>query len=239
MCAERVPNGTLSFDMDFMAEPLYKNSMTRNQRILLVFFSTLVLIGLFAAYEYTKYRKFGPTSPSSPEILHPVTDDSFSGPFEMVDHNHKPVNEKSWPGKYRLIYFGFTYCPAICPTELQKMTLALKALGDQAAIIQPLFFTVDPERDTAAKLKEYVTLFHPSLIGVTGMQEQTEATLKAFKIYAAKVKQDGMSDYTMDHSSFIYFIAPDGRLLHIFKTEDNADIMTKTIQQWLAQEQLQ
>lgn len=196
------------------------------------------MIGVFAAYEYVNYRKFGPTSPSAPGLMQPVSETPFVESFSMKDHNGTPVDENSWPGKYRLIYFGFTYCPAICPTELQKMTVALNALGEQGAIIQPLFFTVDPERDTASKLKDYVSLFHPAFIGVTGSQEQTDATLKAFKIYAAKVQQDDMNDYTMDHSSFIYFMAPDGRLLHIFKKDDDAPSIVTIIRSWLEQEQL-
>lgn len=165
-----------------------------------------------------------------------VTDDAFGGPFTLTDQNGKTVTDKDLTGKYRLIYFGFTYCPAICPTELSKITNAMKGLGDRAKDIQPIFITVDPERDTPDKLKNYITLFHPSLIGLTGTPEQVKQALKAYKIYAAKVQDDGMSDYTMDHSSFIYFIGPDDRLLHIFKTEDTAQQMTDLIGQWLDQE---
>lgn len=173
-----------------------------------------------------------------PHALIPVTDDAFAGPFTLQATTGETITEKSWSDKYKLIYFGFTYCPAICPTELQKITLALKTLGDRAAIIQPLFATVDPERDTLPKMKEYVEMFHPSLIGLTGTQEQVSHALKTFKIYAAKADSEGLSDYMMDHSSFIYFIAPDGRLLQIFKSDDTADSISSAINQWLDQEQL-
>lgn len=165
-----------------------------------------------------------------------VTSDSFGGPFTLVDQNGKTVTDKDYAGRYRLIYFGFTYCPAICPTELQKITAALTLLGDKGKKIQPLFITVDPERDTPEKMKGYVTLFHPSLIGLSGTRAQIDQVLKSYKIYAAKAQDPGMTEYTMDHSSLIYFMAPDGRLLRIFKIDDTAQAMADTIAQWLDQE---
>ncbi len=162
-----------------------------------------------------------------------VTDNAFGGPFTLVDQDNKTVTEKDFTGKFRLIYFGFTYCPAICPTELSKITNAMKGLGERGNIIQPMFITVDPERDTPEKMKNYISLFNPSLVGLTGTPDQIKQALKGYKIYAAKVQDAGMSDYTMDHSSFIYFMGPDDRLLYIFKTEDTAQQMTDIIGQWL------
>ncbi len=175
------------------------------------------------------------TKPERETGLIAVTEDAFGGPFSLIDHNGKSVTEKDFAGKYRLIYFGFTYCPAICPTELSKITTTLNMLGDKSEQILPIFITVDPERDTAEKMKNYVSLFHPSLIGLTGSPEAIKQTLKEYKIYASKRQDESMSDYTMDHSSFIYFIAPDNRLLHIFKMQDNAEMMAQTINSWLSQ----
>ncbi len=169
------------------------------------------------------------------ENLIAVTDDVFGGPFSLTDQNGKTITEKSFEGQYKLIYFGFTYCPAICPTELSKITTALNTLGSISKKIQPIFMTVDPERDTVEKMKNYVGLFHPALVGLTGPLGEIQKTLKAYKIYAAKVQDPSLNDYTMDHSSFVYLIAPDGRLLHIFKSADTADDMAKTIQAWLTQ----
>lgn len=204
------------------------------KRILIV--SLITCIGLAVTFWWVKTgdQKLADV----PAALTPVTEDVFAGPFTLTATTGETVNEKSWPDKYKLIYFGFTYCPAICPTELQKITYALNALPDKIAVIQPLFATVDPERDTPAKMKEYVAMFHPSLVGLTGTPKQVDVALKSFKIYAAKVQEEGMSDYTMDHSSFIYFIAPDGRLLQIYKKEDTAEDIAASIRQWLDQEQL-
>ena len=175
----------------------------------------------------------------SSSVLHPVTADAFGGPFTLTDHTGKKVTEKNFQRKYRLIYFGFTYCPAICPTELAKITSALNMVGDNGRNIQPLFITIDPERDNVDSMGKYVSLFHPSLIGLTGTPEEIKAAAKAYKIYYAKVQDDSMSDYTMDHSSFIYFIAPDDRLLQIFRMEDDATQMADAINRWLSQEQKQ
>lgn len=119
------------------------------------------------------------------------------------------------------------------------MTTALTDLGEAGADILPMFITVDPERDTVEKMKNYVSLFHPSFVGLTGTPEQIAKTLKAYKIYAAKRQDETMTEYTMDHSSFIYFIAPDGRLLHIFKMQDDASVMTQTIAAWRAADKAQ
>jgi protein SCO1 len=193
----------------------------------------LILIGIVAAIAIPfLHGKLQP--PQGAAALEPVTQEAFGGPLtSLTAHTGAAFDESAIAGKYRLIYFGFTFCPAICPTELSKMTEALKTIGEKAGEVQPLFITVDPERDTAEALKNYVTLFHPSLIGLTGTTEAIKNVTKAYKIYAAKVDDPQMSEYTMDHSSFIYFIAPDGRLLHIFKMQDKASFMADVMSQWM------
>lgn len=197
--------------------------------IVLAVVAGLVLAGVFAAFQK-------PDGQGRTPRLIAVTSDEFAGPFTVVDQDGKTITEKDYAGQYKLIYFGFTFCPAICPTELSKMTTALKALSPaEAEKIQPLFVTVDPERDTPKVMKTYISMFHPKLIGLTGTPEQIKDMLKTYKIYAAKVEDPALSEYTMDHSSFVYFIAPDGRLLHIFKMPDTAAEMQQTIQAWLSQ----
>lgn len=153
------------------------------------------------------------------------------GSFTLTDHNGKAISSEDFSGQYKLIYFGFTSCPAICPTELQKITAVMKELPVQTAEkIQPLFITVDPERDTAEVLKNYVSLFHPRLIGLTGSQEEIDTVLAAYHVYASKVQEEGMSDYTMDHSSFIYLTDPDNKLITLYRIQDTVVHMTRDIQ---------
>lgn len=211
--------------------------MTQKRIAILVI---IAVVGFFASYLVglaIKYSGKLPAASAQQTGLMPVTDDAFGGPFTLVDQNGTTVTEKDFTGKYRLIYFGFTYCPAICPTELSKITAALNQLGDKGKAIVPIFITVDPERDTAEKMKNYVSLFHPSLVGLTGTPDQIKDVLKHYKIYAAKRQEDGMTDYTMDHSSFIYFMDPQDRLLRIFKTGDDATAMATEIGQWLDTQQ--
>lgn len=158
-----------------------------------------------------------------------VTAKNFGGPFTLINQDNKTVTEADFEGSWRLIYFGFTYCPAICPTELQKMTGVLNDLGDDAETITPIFISVDPERDTVEVMKNYTSLFHPRLIGLTGSLAQVEEAKKSYKIYAAKVKDDTMTEYTVDHSSFIYFMNPNNDLVRIFKIEDDAEQVKKGI----------
>ncbi|MCB1563001.1 MAG: SCO family protein [Alphaproteobacteria bacterium] len=160
----------------------------------------------------------------------PIAGIQIGGPFELTDHNGQRVSEKDFAGSYKLIYFGFTYCPAICPTELQKITRVMKALPEEAAAkIQPLFITVDPERDTVEVMKDYVSLFDPRLIGLTGSRDDIDRTLDAYRIFATKVQEEGAEDYTMDHSSFIYLMSPDDRLISIYRIQDDAEMMRADI----------
>jgi cytochrome oxidase Cu insertion factor (SCO1/SenC/PrrC family) len=141
---------------------------------------------------------------------------SVGGPFALTDHHGKAVTDANYRGKYLLILFGYTFCPDVCPTGLQTITLALKELGADAGRIQPLFISVDPERDTVSQLAAYVTNFDPRLIGLTGSKEQVAAAAKAFRVYFAKVNDKGDGAYLVDHSAVIYLVGPDGRYLRHF-----------------------
>ena len=143
--------------------------------------------------------------------------------FELVDDAGLRVSQDSLKGRYSLIYFGFTYCPDVCPTSLQIMTLALEEIeadreaDDGAPAIQPIFITVDPERDTPAALKQYVSHFHPRLRGWTGTPAQIDDAMRAFKVYRARVEDTSNADgYTIDHSSIFYLMGPDGAFVSHF-----------------------
>ena len=152
------------------------------------------------------------------------------GPFELIDHTGQARTERDFRGKLMLVYFGFTYCPDICPTDLQAIGLAMDKLGAGADNLQPLFITVDPERDTRDHLAEYVKLFHPRLIGLTGTADAIRRAADAYKVYYAKVplgKDAG--DYTVDHTAFIYLMDRDGNYLGFFPPGTSADRMVEII----------
>ena len=138
----------------------------------------------------------------------------IGGAFELTDHQGQPASNESYAGRYRVVYFGFTFCPDICPTELQSISAALDMLGDDAAKIQPLFITVDPERDDVEAMAAYMSHFHPSFVGLTGTPEEIERTAQTFKIYYSKAPiSDDPDDYTMNHSSLIYVMDCEGRYI--------------------------
>ena len=164
--------------------------------------------------------------------LLPTPSSAIGGPFGLVDQNDKHVTEKSWPGEYLLIYFGYTFCPDACPTELLTIGQALDQLGEaKAAKVQPIFITIDPARDTAAKLADYVPSFYPRLEGLTGSDADIAQVAKEYKVYYQKSDASAQStDYVMDHSSYVYLVGPDGKTIGIFSSDTTADDMAKSLE---------
>jgi len=139
------------------------------------------------------------------------------GPFSLTDQDGRKVSEKDFLGRHMLVFFGFTYCPDICPTELQVMMAALDAMGPDGEKIQPVFVSIDPERDTPEVMKAYVANFGPRLIGLTGTAEEIAAVAKAYRVYYARAGDTSSPDsYLMDHSSIIYLMGPDGSFVKHF-----------------------
>ena len=158
------------------------------------------------------------------------------GPFELTDQTGHTRTALDFRGKLMLVYFGFTYCPDICPTDLQAIGLALDKLGSDAERVQPLFITVDPERDTAEHLAQYVPMFHPRLIGLTGNAEAIRKAADAYKVYYAKVSLGkAPDDYTVDHTAFIYLMDRNGNYLGFFPPGTSADRMVEIIRPRLAE----
>ncbi len=133
------------------------------------------------------------------------------GPFQLVDQNGAPTTEKVLKGKWSAVFFGFTYCPDVCPGTLQGLAAATDQLGPKAKDFQIVFVSIDPDRDTVAQMKSYLSADYvpKSTIGLTGSQEQVDAAAKAYKVYYAKVGSG--PGYTMDHSTAIYLMDPKGR----------------------------
>ena len=136
----------------------------------------------------------------------------IGGPFSLVDHRGRTTHDTDFRGRYMLVYFGYTFCPDICPSALQIMAAALDELeAPRRDRITPVFITIDPGRDTTAHLAEYVASFHPRMIGLTGSGEQVAAAARAYRVYFGKSADSGSdSDYLMDHSSIIFLMDPDG-----------------------------
>ncbi|MES2028087.1 MAG: SCO family protein [Pseudomonadota bacterium] len=158
----------------------------------------------------------------------------IGGAFQLIDQSGQARSERDYPGRLLLVYFGFTYCPDICPTDLQAIGLAMDQLGADAAHVQPLFITLDPERDTQEQLAQYVPMFHPKLIGLTGSTAAIHAAAEAYRVYYKRIDfDDRPADYTVDHSAFVYLMDRDGKYLGFFPPGTSAEKMVDMIRPYL------
>jgi protein SCO1/2 len=203
--------------------------MTRNGKIALVLgIIVAIVVGVLLSelvIDSTESRNPGGSSPAAASV---------GGPFSLVTHEGKAVTEADFRGRYMLLYFGFTFCPDVCPTELGAMSAALNLLGEDGAKVTPVLITIDPERDTPEVLARYVKLFHPRLVGLTGTAEQIAAAAKGWHVYYRKVEDETSSaDYTMDHSSIVFLMGPDGEYLKLFRPMTTPEEMAATIRQYL------
>jgi protein SCO1/2 len=172
-------------------------------------------------------------SGGSEEIVSGVP--SIGGPFTLIDAEGKPVTDRDFLGKYMLMFFGFTFCPDVCPTTLAKMAAALDKLGAKADRVQPLFITIDPRRDTPSVIGPYTAALSSRLIGLTGTAEQIASVEKEYRVYAAEHRTgNGPNDYTMDHSGIVYLMGPDGRFVAVIRADDDADAMAADIAKHLS-----
>jgi cytochrome oxidase Cu insertion factor (SCO1/SenC/PrrC family) len=144
----------------------------------------------------------------------------IGGAFELVSHTGATVTDRDFRGRYLLVFFGFTECPDVCPLTLQNVALALEELGEESEMARALFITVDPERDTPGVMADYLTHFHPNMVGLTGSPMQIEAAAAAFHVHSQRPgKQNSAvpaADDLIEHSAYIYLLGPDGKYRHAF-----------------------
>jgi len=170
----------------------------------------------------------------------PLAGSSIGGAFELVDSDGETVRWSDFDGQYRVVYFGFAYCPDICPTDMQRIAQGMKALeksdSDLAARVQPIFITVDPERDTPEVVGEFTSAFSDNIIGLTGSSEQIDAARDAFKIYAEKGEATPDGGYLVDHSAITYLFGPGGEPLATLPTDQpgraGAELFAAEIEKW-------
>lgn len=163
---------------------------------------------------------------------------AIGGDFTLTGNDGQLVNWDDFAGQYRLVYFGFTYCPDICPTDIQRISQGLsefeQAHPDRAAKVQPIFISVDPQRDTVAVVDEFVSNFHPRLIGLTGTPQEIDAAKKAFGVTAMRDSGGSESEnYNITHTTFTYLFAPDGAPLGIVPTDKLAAGVAAELDQWV------
>jgi protein SCO1/2 len=158
----------------------------------------------------------------------------IGGPFALQDGNGKSITDKDFRGKYMLVYFGYTFCPDVCPTTLSAVADAMDKLGPAAARIQPLFITVDPARDTPSVVKQYAAAFGPRIVGLTGTAEEIAKVAKEYRVYYAQHRTGpGPNDYSMDHSSVLYLMDPNGSFLAPVRADGSGDEIAAKLQKLL------
>jgi cytochrome oxidase Cu insertion factor (SCO1/SenC/PrrC family) len=158
---------------------------------------------------------------------------SVGGPFTLTDQTGKPRSDTDFRGKLMIVYFGYTYCPDVCPTDLMAITQALNALGPSAEGVQPIFITIDPERDTRL-LADYISAFHPSFVGLTGSPEEIRRVANSYKAFYVKVNDERSGDYSIDHAGVIYLMGRNGEYLGFMPPQTNPDRLTEILRTHLA-----
>jgi protein SCO1 len=193
--------------------------ISRALPILGAFISGLALV--FAVFIY-----FGARSPIGPAAA------AVGGPFRLEDQNGKPVTDQDMEGRPFLVFFGYTHCPDVCPTSLFDISQVLQKLGGDADRTGALFITVDPERDTPAVLKDYLSNFDPHVRGLTGDPDAVNAAIKAYRVYAKKVPLEH-GDYTMDHTAVVYLMDKQGRFVAPFNLKQTPDAAAAELRKYL------
>ncbi|MDP4840271.1 MAG: SCO family protein [Alphaproteobacteria bacterium] len=206
------------------------------------FFIAVVIIGMVAAAaSFITYRfqetarenndNTTTTSVASVRVGKTYGQATVGGPFTLIDQDGKRRTDADYKGKYMVVYFGYSFCPDICPAALYNMTQAFQKMSQkELKTLAPLFITIDPQRDTTSNLKTYIQNFHPSFTALTGSQDQIDKAAKAYRVYAKKAKPDGTStEYLLDHSSIVYVMDRQGRFITSFNHQTEPEIIKQTL----------
>jgi protein SCO1 len=196
------------------------NNAPRSRRLVIRIVATLVAVALvgLAAFLLTS-----PSERPGGALI--------GGTFALQDGGGKTISDQTLKGRPFLVYFGYTHCPDVCPTELARISDILSKMGDKS--IPVLFITVDPDRDTPKVMQDYVSSFNPAIIGLSGSQQAVEATEKTFRVYARKGQPQPDGDYSMDHSSIIYLMDKNGAFVEAFNVERSPDDAAKDLEKYL------
>lgn len=167
----------------------------------------------------------------------PLYGSALTGEYDLVDANGEQVTSADFAGQYQLVYFGYAYCPDVCPFDMTRMMAGYgqfaEAKPELAEDVQPIFITVDPERDTPEKVGEWTSAFSDRLIGLTGTPEQIEAAAAAFFVYYAKMDPEAEADYLMDHSNAGYLVDREGRPLALIPVDQSAEAVAAELHKWV------
>lgn len=167
----------------------------------------------------------------------PLAGASIGGPFALTDQDGRRVTDRDFAGKYRIIYFGYTSCPDVCPTDMQTLAAAMRALDKEdparSRRIVPIFITVDPARDTPAALKSFVSAFDPRMIGLTGSPDAIAQVAKEYRVFYQAQPANADGQYVVQHSDQALLFGPDGKPIAILPLADGPQAVAATLEQWV------
>lgn len=184
-----------------------------NKKLSLGVVALVVVVFVFGAWLNLKQDD----PPETAAVGGMVINADIGGPFELTDHSGTPFGSEDLSGDYALVYFGYTFCPDVCPTELGQMAEAIDLLEGDGNRVRPVMITIDPERDTPEILSEYVPLFHERLVGLTGTEDQIRDVASDYRVFYRKFEDPSYTYYLMDHTSFVYLLSPSGEIVSMFR----------------------
>ncbi|XAP79562.1 SCO family protein [Citromicrobium bathyomarinum] len=191
-------------------------------------------LSIFAAFALALSACSQSTQPAGPP---PLEGADIGGDFTLTGEDGKPVSWGDFDGQYRTIYFGYTFCPDVCPVDVQRAMAGLKRFEasdpERAAKVQPLFVSVDPARDTPEVLTEFTDAFHPRLIGMTGSKEQLDKLTKDYAAYYSIGEPNEAGGYLVDHTSITYLFGPDGKPIAILPTDAGPEAVAQELVKWV------
>jgi len=198
-----------------------------NRKLHIAIVALVVVVFAFGAWLNLRHDD----PPENAAVGGMVVNVDIGGPFELTDHTGAQFTRDDLAGDYALIYFGYTFCPDVCPTELGLMAEAIDLLEGDGERVRPVMITIDPERDTPDVLSEYVPLFHKRLVGLTGTEQEVRDVATKYRVFYRRFEDPSYTYYLMDHTSFVYLLSPTGEIASMFRYQTPPEEMAATIRQ--------
>ena len=198
-----------------------------NRKLHIAIVALVVVVFAFGAWLNLRHDD----PPENAAVGGMVVNVDIGGPFELTDHTGAQFTRDDLAGDYALIYFGYTFCSDVCPTELGLMAEAIDLLEGDGERVRPVMITIDPERDTPDVLSEYVPLFHKRLVGLTGTEQEVRDVATKYRVFYRRFEDPSYTYYLMDHTSFVYLLSPTGEIASMFRYQTPPEEMAATIRQ--------